>query len=1167
MNLIQLKQIEGLQAYIQQNVPAVLDGYQVVFQTGNQFISGDKTFFSTVYASGGAFLSGSLLVTGDSTFGGNAYVSGQLWITGSDGAPLQITGAGGGGGGGGGSAVDQPYITYITGDQYISGGKEFVQPITGHDGFYITGNHTEGICRIVNTQLRIYNAEDGADTALGLIVGKNEGGAWNPAVSVYNYGGTEVPGGAGSAGKYGLGKSNLFYGSSQHFNITQSLGSGDLRFCTVGNAIRDGAEKSFNWWSPESQRMIIHSGGNVGIGVTGLDPNNTDLSIEPLERLHVSGGNFRVDGNIYNSGELWITGSAGQLLQLDGQHQGGGTVNFDYITAIGISGQHLSGHRLDVGALGASISGKTIISGDLTVVGEVSLTGGATVGEEDGDSIFIIGAGQGGEPRVGIGRFTGINQVESLLHVSGNPNSGNFTLQGHQLTSGNQNITGELWITGSDGLPFQVTENGGTTSVDQPYITYITGDQYITGGKQFLKRITGHEGFYITGDHTTLNAKLVNTHLRIYSAEDGGDTALGLIVGKNEGGAWNPALSVYNYDGTEEPGGTGLGKSNLFYGSSQHFTIEQSIGTGDIRFMTVGNAVRDGAIRSFNWYDPASQRMIIHSGGNVGIGVTGLDPNNTDLSRAPLERLHVSGGNFRVDGNSYLAGEAWSTGIDGELRQLQPFGVLPEIYRSDYTVKLGDKNKIIHFEPDARVEVTLPMDDDFKQFEFRARKTRDNANFVGFKSSDATPISGEATGFLAEWAWANVYRGEDNWFIYGNPLVNAQVVTTTPGPTTTTAVPTTTSAPTTTTAAPTPEPSPRMLKEGLMMRFFGWDDASTCCPVQFENAKTVDVNGSQVTRDVMYPSYQSSLLPQLTGVFSDDSTYSSWSDATAEITDEYGTKHTGVYFKEGASMVLPQFQLNSIGGQWDSFNGNMNFLTGAGDPLNVGNGWTICWWSYNKWPDSSFNPRNADQQYKVVNLGSKSPSSLHDVGLYYKMDTTTTRVQMRGNASNTIYATDQQNLQYQDANMQYTTGMWWTFHAFSYGGGELSVDGGDGNQKGNNLMWAVGTGNPDSAPRPGYGGGAATDQSLALYSGNQAGFAQNGYKDSIGIAGSAYAVLGGTDSPFIGVDEENTITFGFHEGLAGSTAPWTGYISDFRLYSGCLTTGELNAIFTGKGAV
>ena len=115
MNLIQLKQIEGLQAYIQQNVPAVLDGYQVVFQTGNQFISGDKTFFSTVYASGGAFLSGNLLVTGDSTFGQNAYVSGQLWITGSDGSPIQVTS----------NVEDQPYLVYVTGEQQISGSKSF----------------------------------------------------------------------------------------------------------------------------------------------------------------------------------------------------------------------------------------------------------------------------------------------------------------------------------------------------------------------------------------------------------------------------------------------------------------------------------------------------------------------------------------------------------------------------------------------------------------------------------------------------------------------------------------------------------------------------------------------------------------------------------------------------------------------------------------------------------------------------------------------------------------------------------------------------------------------------------------------------------------------------------------------------------------------------------
>ena len=33
--------------------------------------------------------------------------------------------------------------------------------------------------------------------------------------------------------------------------------------------------------------MIIHSGGNIGIGVTGLDLNNPEISVEPLERLHV----------------------------------------------------------------------------------------------------------------------------------------------------------------------------------------------------------------------------------------------------------------------------------------------------------------------------------------------------------------------------------------------------------------------------------------------------------------------------------------------------------------------------------------------------------------------------------------------------------------------------------------------------------------------------------------------------------------------------------------------------------------------------------------------------------------------------------------------------------------------------------------------------------------
>ena len=239
----------------------------------------------------------------------------------------------------------------------------------------------------------------------------------------------------------------------------------------------------------------------------------------------------------------------------------------------------------------------------------------------------------------------------------------------------------------------------------------------------------------------------------------------------------------------------------------------------------------------------------------------------------------------------------------------------------------------------------------------------------------------------------------------------------------------------------------------------------------------------------------------------------------------------------------------------------MNFLTGAGDPLNIGNGWTICWWSYNKWPSAAFNPKFAGEDYKIVNLGSDAGgTNNHDVELYLKLETTTSRVQLRGNPSNEIYATDVRNLQSQDANLQYTTGMWWTFHSLSYGGGQLSIDGTPGDQKGNNIMWAIGTGNPDDAPTP----AVETDIAIALYSGDQNPLIEAGYKDSIGIFGGDYATIG-DPSPFIEVDQENTISFGYNDALGLGAAPWTGYISDFRLYSGALSTGELNAIFTGQG--
>ena len=621
-----------------------------------------------------------------------------------------------------------------------------------------------------------------------------------------------------------------------------------------------------------------------------LQASNKYLAQKVFQQSITGNQEALISGNAYVSGQLWITGADGSPFQITGAGGGGGgggsfscsDINGCSPVFVGMSGEMISGHNLKVGAGGASISGNTYITGDLTVIGEVALTGGAVVGESNGDSIFIIGVANGNDARVGVGQYGGISQVEALFHVSGNPNSGNFILQGHQLTSGNQYITGELWITGADGLPVQLKNDGGVTSVNQSYITYITGDQFISGGKQFLEPITGHKGFYITGDHSSYMSKMLDTQLRIYSNESNpnGTNNLGFVVAKNETGPSSPSLSIYNYNGAEGSVGGNLGHCSMFYANSQHFNITNAKETGDIRFVTVGNAVRDGALRSFNWYDPGSTRMIIHSGGNIGIGVTGLDLNNPEISVEPLERLHVSGGNVRVDGALYI------TGLADTITQVQEFGVKRSEVNNNYTVSSQDKNKVLHFSPNSDIEVTLPVTNDFIDFSFTARHVANNTNYVGFKASDASVVSGISTGVKQQYAWAEVYRGSQGWHIYGDPTyivpkgttaaptttttaaptttTTAAPTTTTAGPTTTTATPTTTTTatPTTTTAAPT---NTRLLTQGLMMRFFGWDDPYTDTTSSFGNNQTVDVNGSQVTRDVIYPSYQDSSLPQLTG--------------------------------------------------------------------------------------------------------------------------------------------------------------------------------------------------------------------------------------------------------------------------------------------------------------
>ena len=87
--------------------------------------------------------------------------------------------------------------------------------------------------------------------------------------------------------------------------------------------------------------------------------------------------------------------------------------------------------------------------------------------------------------------------------------------------------------------------------------------------------------------------------------------------------------------------------------------------------------------------------------------------------------------------------------------------------------------------------------------------------------------------------------------------------------------------------------------------------------------------------------------------------------------------------------------------------------------------------------------------------------------------------------------------------------------------------------------------------------------------------AADGLAGSLGIEGAVYAgnSLGtriGDTSAIIDQGGTDVFSIGFNNNLGigtEKTMPWTGYISDLRMYNRALGTGEINSIFTGKGAV
>ena len=685
MNRIQIKQIEGLTANTEGIASQVIDQRQVLFATGDQLISGIKTFHDKLYATGGLVVTGGIQsFEGNVDLFGNTYITGELWITGTDGDVFQFRP---------GSNVGNQFLVYVSGDQTISGQKTFTQ------GLYITGGSTSSAdsTNIVNSALWIKSVDSTAfptslNQNLGLVVGKGQGSEGvEPTFSVYNYDGAE----SDLGGTY-LGNTNLLYGSSKHLTIENPLPTGDIRFFTCG--WKDAGTDS-SWWNPEAQRMIISSGGRVGIGVTGVTAEG--YSVEPLEMLHVSGGNFRVDGDSYLSGKLWITGTDGAPTQVfPGEGVGAGTAaGSDYQIQYNSSDAFAASSNLIFkdGVLEAAhvISGTTFTGGNFYASGNsdtnvafqslnssrsetaysefraVNNTGDfITYGLSSTDrTAFNIGSGNAFLwPSSNIEKFIIGNQSDLLFYADVNyaSNSSNanpiLTLQSSTQTmdvSGDAYFHKGLFISGQNGFE-QVDDSW--KPINQSFLVYKSGDQNITGVKTFENKIFGNQGFFITGDHSSYDCQIEDSHLRIYS----NDGNLALVAALKETAGY-PSTAIYNYYGNEDTlASNNLGKTSMLYFSNPlHANITNGTPTGDIRFFTCG--YKDAGTNSA-WWSPEAQRMIISSGGNVGIGVTGVTAEGYSVE--PLELLHVSGGNIRVDGDIYVSGRLIITGADGSFIQI-----------------------------------------------------------------------------------------------------------------------------------------------------------------------------------------------------------------------------------------------------------------------------------------------------------------------------------------------------------------------------------------------------------------------------------------------------------------------------------------------------------------
>jgi len=412
------------------------------------------------------------------------------------------------------------------------------------------------------------------------------------------------------------------------------------------------------------------------------------------------------------------------------------------------------------------------------------------------------------------------------------------------------------------------------------------------------------------------------------------------------------------------------------------------------------------------------------------------------------------------------------------------------------------------------------------------------------------------------------------------PTTTAAATTTTVAATTTTAPTTTTSAPTTTTAVPatTTEPSPSLLSQGLRMRMFGWNDPDVTNDfVESADVQVPNFDGSAgltgLTVDVIKSSYNlSAYTPvSISGLLLDTNVQGTDSSLPTYyktgITDVHGITKTGYYINNPSTATsetgrvlfsqISQIEESDDRNKfWNELSGAFEFLTGGVEGSATEDvGWTFTYWYKN-----IGNPEPVGGSWRRTSWWKMgNASNWRGVGLLAQNDGHFSWAPVRAVG---IYADDLPKDPPTPLDMA-QTGSQWTFMSMAYGGGPVSVDGNDGDDKGGDVVWAVGT-----------GGATLSKDNLFFYSGDGTDPALDG---SIGVEGGTFAqkagrVYGAYDEPWIGgLNTANAFILGALVGNNGQmynyTQGWTGAFHDFRIYSGALNTGQVRDIYTGQGLV